>query len=51
VELVDDVRICALLRAERHDEARVLLDERLDRRPSPRDARWRATCRPRRLPA
>ena len=45
-ELVEETRICALLRAGRLDEARVLLDARLDRRRSPRDERWRAGCRP-----
>ncbi len=45
-ELVEEVRIAALLRADRWDEARVLLDERLDRRPSPRDRVWRARCAP-----
>jgi hypothetical protein len=40
-EIVEETRIAALLRAERYDDARVLLDHRLDRRPSPRDTRWR----------
>ncbi|WP_246415829.1 pyridine nucleotide-disulfide oxidoreductase [Nocardioides luti] len=40
-EIVEEARIAALLRAGRYDEARVLLDERLDRRASPRDVRWR----------
>ena len=40
-EIVEETRIAALLRAERYDDARVLLDSRLDRRPSPRDHRWR----------
>jgi hypothetical protein len=40
-ELVEEIRIAALLRASRYDEARQLLDDRLDRRPSPRDRRWR----------
>jgi hypothetical protein len=35
----------ALLRADRWDEARLLLDARLDRRRSPRDARWLAGIR------
>lgn len=43
-EVVEETRIAALLRAERLDEARVLLDARLDRRRSPRDERWRE-CR------
>jgi hypothetical protein len=48
-ELLEETRIAALLRAGRLDEARRLLDERLDRRRSPRDERWRAECRPTRL--
>jgi hypothetical protein len=44
-EIVEEARIAALLRAQRFDEARRLLDERLDRRSSPRDEQWRATCR------
>jgi hypothetical protein len=44
-ELVEEIRIAALLRAERFEEADDLLDGRLDRRPSPRDAAWRARCR------
>lgn len=40
-ELVEEVRIAALVRADRLDEARVVLDDRLDRRHSPRDRRWR----------
>ena len=38
-EIIEEARISALLRAERLDEARALLDERLDRRHSPRDRR------------
>ena len=34
----------ASIRADRYDEARHLLDRRLDRRHSPRDAAWRRTC-------
>ena len=45
-EILEETRICALLRADRHDEARRVLDARLDRRRSPRDERWRAECRP-----
>ncbi|MCW2792636.1 MAG: pyridine nucleotide-disulfide oxidoreductase, partial [Nocardioides sp.] len=44
-EIVEEARIAALLRAGRLDEARRVLDERLDRRSSPRDERWRASCR------
>jgi hypothetical protein len=43
-EIIEEARIAALLRAGRFDDARLLLDERLDRRRSPRDERWRATC-------
>jgi hypothetical protein len=43
-EIVGEARIAALLRADRCDEARLLLDERLDRRRSPRDERWRREC-------
>lgn len=45
-EILEETRICALLRADRYDDARRLLDVRLDRRRSPRDERWRAECRP-----
>ncbi|MCR1782950.1 pyridine nucleotide-disulfide oxidoreductase [Nocardioides carbamazepini] len=43
-EIVEEARIAALLRAERYDDARQVLDARLDRRESPRDRRWRATA-------
>jgi hypothetical protein len=43
-EILEETRICALMRAGRWDEARVALDERIDRRHSPRDVRWRASC-------
>ncbi|WP_193607042.1 pyridine nucleotide-disulfide oxidoreductase [Nocardioides lijunqiniae] len=43
-EIVEEVRIAALIRADRLDEARDLLDRRLDRRTSRRDERWRDTC-------
>lgn len=45
-EIIEEARIAALLRAEQYDEARRLLDDRLDRRSSPRDARWREACAP-----
>ncbi|MFC4784908.1 pyridine nucleotide-disulfide oxidoreductase [Nocardioides sp. MAHUQ-72] len=45
-EIVEEARIAALLRAGRYDEARVVLDLRLDRRRSPRDEAWRKSCRP-----
>ncbi|MEI7056833.1 pyridine nucleotide-disulfide oxidoreductase [Nocardioides sp. CCNWLW239] len=41
-EIIEEARIAGLLRADRWDEARVLLDARLDRRRSPRDELWRA---------
>ena len=40
-EILEETRIAALVRADRLDEARALLDARLDRRHSPRDRRWR----------
>jgi hypothetical protein len=47
-EIIEEARISALLRAGRLDEARVVLDARLDRRESPRDRQWRiAAARPR----
>jgi hypothetical protein len=39
-EILEETRIAALVRADRLDEARELLDARLDRRRSPRDRRW-----------
>lgn len=39
-EIVEEARIAALLRAGRYDDARQVLDARLDRRASPRDRRW-----------
>jgi len=45
-EIVEEARIAALLRADRWDEARLLLDRRLDRRRSPRDAAWRRAATP-----
>jgi len=40
-EIVEDTRIAALLASGRCLEAQRLLDDRIDRRPSPRDERWR----------
>jgi hypothetical protein len=40
-EVVEDTRIAALLASGRCLEAQRVLDDRLDRRPSPRDVRWR----------
>lgn len=45
-EIIEEARTAALLRAGRYDEARVLLDARLDRRPAVRDERWRAATLP-----
>jgi hypothetical protein len=39
-EILEEARIAALLRAGRYDEARQVLDARLDRRESPRDRSW-----------
>jgi hypothetical protein len=39
-EIVEDTRIAALLASGRCREAQLLLDRRLDRRPSTRDTRW-----------
>ena len=44
-EVVEDTLIAALLAAARYDEARRLLDERLDRRESLRDRAFRAAAR------
>ncbi|MBV9564786.1 MAG: tetratricopeptide repeat protein, partial [Bradyrhizobium sp.] len=41
-EIVEDTFIVALIRSGDLPRARVLLDQRLHRRPSPRDVRWRA---------
>jgi hypothetical protein len=43
-EILEETRIAALVRADRLDEAREVLDARLDRRHSPRDRRWRQQC-------
>jgi hypothetical protein len=43
-EILEETRIAALVRADRLDEARQVLDARLDRRHSPRDRRWREQC-------
>jgi hypothetical protein len=40
-EMIEDTLIVALMRASEGARARALLDRRLHRRPSPRDARWR----------
>jgi tetratricopeptide (TPR) repeat protein len=41
-EVVEDLLLVALMRGGEPPKARALLDARLHRRPSPRDARWRA---------
>src|SRR3954453_14270561 len=43
-EILEETRIAALVRAGRLDEARWVLDARLDRRHAPRDRRWRDEC-------
>ncbi|RYP87556.1 pyridine nucleotide-disulfide oxidoreductase [Nocardioides guangzhouensis] len=45
-EVVEETRIAALLRAGRYDEARDVLDRRLDRRRCRRDEAWRAAATP-----
>jgi Tfp pilus assembly protein PilF len=42
-EVVEDLLLVALMRGGEPLNARALLDERLHRRPSPRDERWRAS--------
>jgi hypothetical protein len=42
-EVVEDTLLLALMRSGASAKARALLDRRLHRRPSPRDARWRAS--------
>lgn len=41
-EMIEDTRLIALMKSGEAARARDLLDARLHRRPSPRDARWRA---------
>jgi hypothetical protein len=43
-EVIEEARIAALVRAGRLDDARAVLDARLDRRASVRDMRWRDRC-------
>jgi len=43
-EIVEDTFIVALIRSGELPRARAMLDRRLHRRPSPRDARWRAAA-------
>ncbi|HYF07613.1 MAG TPA: tetratricopeptide repeat protein [Acetobacteraceae bacterium] len=40
-EMIEDMLLLALMRGGEAERARALLDRRLHRRPSPRDARWR----------
>ena len=40
-EIIEDTFIVALIRSGELSRARALLDQRLHRRPSPRDSRWR----------
>jgi hypothetical protein len=40
-EIIEDTFIVALIRSGELPRAQALLDHRLHRRPSPRDARWR----------
>ena len=49
-EVIEEARISALLRSGRLEEARQLLDDRLDRRESPRDRRWRMAAQPTAVP-
>ncbi len=41
-EVIEDTLLVALMRAGQTERAHALLDRRLHRRPSPRDARWQA---------
>jgi hypothetical protein len=43
-EIIEDTFIVALIRSGELKRARTLLDARLHRRPSPRDARWQAAA-------
>jgi tetratricopeptide (TPR) repeat protein len=43
-EIIEDTFIVALIRTGDLPRARALLDQRLHRRPSPRDARWKAAA-------
>lgn len=45
-EVIEDTLLLALMRSGEVQKARDLLDQRLHRRPSPRDARWRAEIEP-----
>ena len=43
-EIIEDTLVVALIRSGELPRARALLDQRLHRRPSPRDARWKAAA-------
>jgi len=43
-EIIEDTFVVALIRSGDLPRARALLDQRLHRRPSPRDVRWRAAA-------
>jgi tetratricopeptide (TPR) repeat protein len=43
-EIIEDTFIVALIRSGEMPRARALLDQRLHRRPSPRDVRWQAAA-------
>lgn len=45
-EIVEDTLLVAWMRAGEAAKARAILEERLNRRPSPRDSRWLASVRP-----
>lgn len=42
-EMVEDMLLLALMRSGAAEKARIMLDRRLHRRPSPRDTAWRQT--------
>lgn len=42
-ELIEDTLLIALMKSDEPAKARILLDQRLHRRPSPRDTRWRTS--------
>ena len=41
-EIIEDTLLLALIRSGEATKARALLDERLHRRPSPRDTLWKS---------
>ncbi|MCC7265807.1 MAG: tetratricopeptide repeat protein, partial [Caulobacteraceae bacterium] len=45
-EVIEDTLLVALMRSGEAAKANALLDQRLHRRPSPRDARWKAQLSP-----